>query len=58
MRAGEFAPLLDWLRARVHTVGRRKTAVEIVRDATGREPDAEAFLRYIEDKYGALYGLA
>jgi carboxypeptidase Taq len=54
---GAFAPLLGWLRAHVHEVGRRKTAPDIVRDATGREPDSEAFMRYLETKYGALYGL-
>ncbi|HNR30392.1 MAG TPA: carboxypeptidase M32 [Candidatus Hydrogenedentes bacterium] len=49
---GDFAPLLAWLREHVHRHGRRKKAVEIVRDATGREPDAQAFLRYLECKFG------
>jgi carboxypeptidase Taq len=53
----EFGPLLDWLRGHVHQHGRRKSATEIVSDATGKEPDAEAFLRYLESKYGALYGV-
>ena len=57
VEAGRFRPLLDWLRAHVHTYGRRKLAPEIVRDATGREPGAEAYLRYLETKYSALYAL-
>jgi len=54
---GDFQPLLAWLREHVHRWGRRKTAVEIVRDATGREPAAEPFLAYLEHKYTDLYGL-
>lgn len=51
----QFQPILTWLREKVHHVGRRKRAAEIVRDATGREPDAEAFLRYLEKKFYPLY---
>lgn len=54
---GEFAPLLGWLRRHVHEVGRRKLATEIVEDATGKTPDSEPYLRYLESKYGELYGL-
>lgn len=54
---GEFAPLLAWLRTNVHQHGRRKSAVEIVRDASGKEPSSGAFMRYLEQKYGTLYGL-
>jgi carboxypeptidase Taq len=56
--AGDFTALRDWLREHVHRAGRRKTAPEIVRDATGRAPGPEAFLRYLENKYSALYGIA
>ena len=55
--AGEFGPLLTWLREHVHRHGRRKLATEIIRDATGREPDSEAFFRYLETKYAKLYDL-
>lgn len=57
VEAGRFAGLLEWLRRHVHVHGRRKLAREIVRDATGREPGTEAYLAYLESKYGALYGL-
>lgn len=55
--AGDFAPLLSWLRKHVHQIGRRKSATEIVRDATGKAPGPEAFLHYLESKYGELYAL-
>ena len=54
---GNFAPLLGWLRENIHRVGRRKTATEIVRDVTGEAPGHAAFLRYLEAKYGSIYGL-
>lgn len=57
VETGDFTSLLDWLRERVHQFGRRKQAVEIVRDATGKEPSAAPFLAYLEEKYGALYRL-
>lgn len=57
VEAGDLAPLLGWLREHVHRYGRRKRAVEIVRDATGRDPDPKAFLRYLEEKFGDIYGL-
>lgn len=57
VEAGVFSALLGWLRKHVHSVGRRKTAAEIVQDASGEPPGAEAFLKYLESKYGGLYGL-
>jgi carboxypeptidase Taq len=54
---GNFAPLLAWLRRHVHEIGRRKATSDIVREATGQEPGSGAFLRYLERKYGALYGI-
>ncbi|MCH7960521.1 MAG: carboxypeptidase M32, partial [Candidatus Hydrogenedentes bacterium] len=54
---GNFSGLLEWLRENVHRHGRRKTAIEIVTDATGKSPDAKAYLNYLETKYTALYEL-
>ncbi len=54
---GNFCALLGWLREKVHRVGRRRLPAEIVRDATGKDPGVEPYLRYLEGKYGELYGL-
>ncbi|HEY4221589.1 MAG TPA: carboxypeptidase M32 [Myxococcota bacterium] len=54
---GEFAPLLTWLRAKVHKRGAEVRGSQIVKDATGKAPDAAAFLRYVEGKFKPLYGL-
>lgn len=58
VEAGDFAPLLGWLRKNIHEVGRRKTAVELIRGVTGEAPGADPFMRYLEKKYLPLYGLA
>jgi carboxypeptidase Taq len=54
---GEFAPLLGWLRENVHQWGSRRSPVELIRAATGREPRADALVRGLTAKYESLYGL-
>jgi len=53
---GRFSPLLDWLREHVHRIGRRKSAVQCIADATGSAPGPEPYLGYLTRKYEALYG--
>ncbi len=55
--AGDFAPILGWLRDKVHRHGSLKTAEQIVREATDEEPDARFFLEYVEEKYERIYGI-
>jgi carboxypeptidase Taq len=47
---GEFGDLLGWLRDRIHRHGRRYSALELCRRATGVELSAEPFFRYLEGK--------
>lgn len=54
---GAFGACLNWLREKVHRIGRRKTAGEIIREATGADTGPEAFLEYLESKYASLYNL-
>jgi carboxypeptidase Taq len=54
---GEFAPLLSWLREKIHRHGRRYRAGELVRRVTGRPLDAEPLLRHLSDKAKAYYGV-
>ena len=58
VEAAEFSGLLQWLRSHIHQYGRRKSAPELIRDITGREPSSAAYLEYLEGKYGGLYGLS
>jgi carboxypeptidase Taq len=55
---GRFDPLLDWLRTHVHRHGRILTAPDLLERATGAELSAAPWLRYAENKFGALYDLA
>ena len=54
---GRLSPLLDWLKTNVHRHGKKYSAQEVVRRATGRPIDAAPYLRYLRVKYGELYGL-
>jgi carboxypeptidase Taq len=55
--AGEFAPLLGWLRERVHRHGRKFTPDELMERATGAPVTAGPWVAYAREKFGALYGL-
>lgn len=57
IRRGEFRPLLDWLRANIHTHGQRYRANELVERVTGKPLSADAFVAYVRRKFTPLYGL-
>lgn len=57
VEAGTFAPVLEWLREHVHVHGRRKLAPELIRDITGHDPSPDAYVAYLERKFGELYRL-
>ena len=52
---GDFTWLLGWLRENVHRHGRRYSALELVRRVTGEELSPQPLLRYLRERYGALY---
>ncbi|GIW95661.1 MAG: carboxypeptidase M32 [Pirellulaceae bacterium] len=54
---GEFAPLLEWLRTRVHAWGHRYPAAELIEKATGQKPSSRSLIRYLRDKLAPLYGI-
>ncbi len=51
LRAGEFTPLLRWLREKIHRYGREFSGPELLRQATGEDLNPEYFLGYLRDKY-------
>jgi carboxypeptidase Taq len=57
MRAGDFAPLLSWLRTELHQHGRKFEPQELVERITGSRIDPAPYLRYLQTKYGGIYGL-
>jgi carboxypeptidase Taq len=54
---GEFGTLHAWLRENVYQHGAKFTASELVERATGSAMSIEPYVRYLEGKYRALYGL-
>ena len=53
---GDFSWLLTWLKDQVHAEGRRYELPELVRRATGEPLSPRALVRYLKERYGALYG--
>ena len=58
IRQGNFAPLNGWMGEHIWQWGCCFTAGELVQRVTGSALDAKPFLRYLDRKYSALYGLA
>lgn len=54
---GEFAPLLNWLRTNIHSVGRRYTAPELVQKVTGKALTSEPLLKHLRAKAAEVYGV-
>jgi carboxypeptidase Taq len=53
---GDFAPLRDWLRERLHRHGRMFAPQETLERCCGSRIDPEPYLRYLERKVAAVYG--
>lgn len=56
MARGEFEPLLQWMRGKIHSQGRRYDAGELIERATGKPRSPDALLTYLKDTTAAVYG--
>ena len=54
---GEFGTLRGWLRENIHRHGGRYDPEELIERVTGRTLDTAPYLRYLQGKFGELYGL-
>jgi carboxypeptidase Taq len=54
---GNFATLLEWLRANIHQHGRKYWPDELTRRVTGEPLQYRSFMRYLRSKYGEIYEL-
>jgi carboxypeptidase Taq len=54
---GEFAPLLDWLRKKIHSQGQRYRAADLAVAVTGKPLSPWFFLGHLRTKFGVLYGI-
>ena len=51
LAAGEYSPLLTWLRTNIHHQGRRYQPADLIQRATGAAPDPRHRLAYLRAKY-------
>lgn len=51
LAAGEYAPLLTWLRTRIHSHGQRWLPQELMRQATGESTQNTYFLAHLRRKF-------
>jgi carboxypeptidase Taq len=58
IEAGEFSPLLDWLRDRIHRPGYLEEGEDLITHVTGSGLTHEPFMAYLWGKYGGLYGVS
>jgi carboxypeptidase Taq len=54
---GEFTPLREWLRAKIHSQGSRHLPKDLVKEVSGENMNPKHLIEYLERKYGDLYGL-
>jgi carboxypeptidase Taq len=55
--AGEFGTLRGWLTEQVYRHGRKFEPNELIQQATGAPLQSAPYLRYLNQKFGTLYGL-
>jgi carboxypeptidase Taq len=53
---GEFAPLLHWLREKIHCHGQRYRANVLCEKITGKPLSHEPLVAYMKEKYSGIYG--
>jgi len=56
-RKGEFSALLAWLREKLHVHSRKYKPQELVERVTGSRINSDAYVRYLKNKFGEIYGL-
>jgi carboxypeptidase Taq len=55
---GKFSSLLAWLREHIHQHGGKFEPVELLQRVVGSGLSAQPYLRYLEAKFGEIYGLS
>lgn len=54
---GEFEPLREWLREKIHARGQCVPAAKLVEQVTGKPLSPEPLMRHLRGKFARLYGL-
>jgi len=53
----EFAPLLKWLNTKIHAPGSKFDPQELVQKVTGSKINGDAYIRYLQTKFGEIYSV-
>jgi len=56
--AGNYGPILGWLRENIHQKGRLYPPKVLIEKATGSAPDAGHFISYLKKKFSSIYGIS
>lgn len=57
IEGGRLAPLVGWLRDRIHRWGRMYSSDALLRRVTGESVNPDHFIAYLEGKFAAIYRL-
>src|SRR5690606_15022403 len=57
LEKGNLFPIQEWLTEHIHKYGKLKKPLEIIKDVTGEELNAEYLIQYLEAKYSEIYKL-
>lgn len=55
---GELEFVKNWLNEKIYRHGRRYSTHELLKQATGKEFNEEAYLKYIKEKYSKIYAIS
>jgi carboxypeptidase Taq len=53
---GRLSPVIQWLAKSVHALGNLYDPLPMLKKVTGEEIDSSHFIRYLNEKYSAIYG--
>jgi carboxypeptidase Taq len=53
---GEFAPILQWLREKIHSQGTRYRPRDLLMVVTGEDLNPTYLIQYLDKKYAEIYG--
>ncbi len=58
LKKGDFQPLLDWLRRKIHCFGQCYHPGQLIQNACGKSLDAGPLVKYLRQKLEPVYGIA
>jgi carboxypeptidase Taq len=56
LASGKLDGVNDWLNKNIHATGNMLDPEDLIKKATGRKLNSEPYLKYLNEKYGELYG--